>query len=114
MKIGTTAVILLFLCAAGAWGQASAGFGSVTGTVLDAVNNGLPDTTVELSNEALGTARTLNTTDDGVFTAPNVIPGAGYRIKATRKGFASWESPSFAVSTGQRLNFRVTLEVEET
>src|SRR5579864_6015920 len=92
--------LLVFLSPGMAWCQASAGFGAVTGFILDPAGNGLPDSTVVLSNEALGTEHTMNTTDDGVFNAPTVVPFAGYRLSVNRKGSASWESAEFAVSTG--------------
>ena len=113
MRSGIIFSIAIFLSSGSAWGQASGGFGSVTGIILDRTGSGLPDTTVVLSNESLGTERTLITTDDGLFSAQTVVPAAGYRVKATRKDFASWESDPFTVSTGQKRNFEVILQAEE-
>ncbi len=101
------------LCAGSAWGQASAGFGAVTGIITDPGGEGLPDVTVVLSNEALGTEHTMNTSGDGLFNAQTVAPALGYRLKAMRKGFADWESNEFEVSTGQKLNFAVAMDAEE-
>ena len=104
MRSGIVLSLALFLSSWNAWGQASGGFGAVTGIILDRGGNGLPDTMVVLSNESLGTERTLNTTDDGVFNAPTVVPSAGYRLKVTRKDFTGWDSADFTVSTGQKVN----------
>ncbi len=109
----TVLSLAIFLCSGSAWGQAPAGFGSVTGLVLDRAGNGLPDTTVVLSNDALGIERTLVTTDDGVFAAATVVPFAGYRLKVSRKDFTGWDSPAFAVFTGVKQNFEIVLEAEE-
>ena len=105
--------LLVFLSPGMAWCQASAGFGAVTGFILDPAGSGLPDSTVVLSNEDLGAEHTMNTTDDGLFNAPTVVPFAGYRLRVNRKGSASWESDEFAVSTGQKLSFVVTLQAVE-
>jgi hypothetical protein len=92
------------------WAQAGAGSGAVSGTVWEAGGDTLPDATVELSNQALGLRRVMNTTDDGLFTAPALNPAAGYRMKVTRKGFTAWQSAAFEVSIGQTVNFQISLQ----
>ena len=101
--------LLAVVSCGGAWAQA-AGFGSVSGTIRDASGDGIPDTSVLLSNQALGIKRTMVTTDDGLFDAPALVPAPGYSIQVTRKGFKSWEFKDFEVSLGQNMNFAVTLE----
>jgi hypothetical protein len=90
-------------------GQAVIGFGTVTGTVRDYTRTGIPDTAVVLSNEKLGISRTLMTTDDGVFNAPAVVPGAGYNLKVTHKGFLDEEYKDFEVLLGHTLHFKISL-----
>jgi len=114
MRSGIVLSIAALLSCASAWGQPAGGFGSVLGVISDRAGNGLPDTIVVLSNEALGTKRTLETTDDGVFAAHTVAPAAGYRLKVSRKDFAAWDSMPFAVSTGQKLSFEIVLEAAES
>ncbi|MBS1854998.1 MAG: TonB-dependent receptor [Acidobacteria bacterium] len=89
--------------------QAGAGSGAVSGTVWEAGGDTLPDASVELSNPALGLRRVMNTTDDGLFTAPALNPAPGYRLKITRKGFTAWQSAEFVVSIGQTVNFQVSM-----
>jgi len=101
--------VLALVFAGGAWAQAVAGFGSVTGTVLENTVDGLPDCTVVVSNQALGIRWTMLTSDDGVFFAPALVPAAGYRLKVTRTGFADWQSSEFEVFLGRTLNFTVDL-----
>ncbi|MEI9975714.1 MAG: hypothetical protein WDO73_28830 [Ignavibacteriota bacterium] len=36
-------------------------------------------------------------------------PGSGYSLKVTRKGYADWELPSFDLSVGETLNFKIRL-----
>jgi hypothetical protein len=90
-------------------GQVVIGYGTVTGTVRDYTRTGIPDTSVVLSNEKLGFHRTLNTTDDGVFDAPAVVPGTGYNLKVTRKGFLDQDYKDFEVPMGHTLHFKISL-----
>ena len=106
--------LLALLCAGGVWAQAVTGFGAVTGTVLENTVDGVPDAKVEILNDSLGIHWTMLTSDDGVFFAPALIPGPGYRVKVTRTGFAVWESSEFEVLLGRSLNFRVDLVRSET
>jgi carboxypeptidase family protein len=101
---------LFGLSCASAWAQATSGFGAVSGFVIQAGSEGLPDATVLLSNKSLGTKVTMITTDDGVFAATTVVPADGYTLQVTRKDFQSWQSAPFTVSAGETVNFSVPLE----
>jgi hypothetical protein len=90
-------------------GQAVIGHGTVTGTVRDYTRTGIPDTAVVLSNERLGFRRTLITTDDGVFNTPAVVPGGGYSLKVSHKGFLDQEYKDFEVLVGHTLHFKISL-----
>jgi len=100
---------LFALCGPSAWGQATAGFGAVTGTIRDTAGEGIPDSTVILTNEAVGVHRTLLTTDDGLFDALALVPAPGYNIKVVRKGFTGWQAKDVQVLVGRKLEFNITL-----
>jgi hypothetical protein len=112
MKTTLGLFLLAVVCATGAYAQSVAGYGAVTGTVRDANGEGIPDSTVLLSNESMGVRRSMMSTDDGTFDAPSLVPAKGYSLKVTRKGFVDWKSPVFDVSTGQTLNFTVMMQAE--
>ena len=112
MKTTFGLFLLAVVCATGVYAQSVAGYGAVTGTVRDANAEGLPDSTVFLSNESMGIRRTIQSTDDGTFDAPSLVPAKGYSMKVTRKGFVDWKSITFDVSTGQTLNFTVMMQAE--
>jgi hypothetical protein len=95
---------------AGAWAQPSAGFGAVAGTVIQAGSEGMPDAEIVLTNPVLGLELKLMTTDDGLFNSSTIIPSAEYSLKVSHKGYSAWQSAVFAVSTGQTVAFRITLE----
>ncbi len=77
MKAKVGLFFLSLLCAAAAQAQAVAGLGAVSGTLRDPYGDGLPDTTVVISNDTLGVKRTLMTTDDGMFLSASLPPGTG-------------------------------------
>jgi len=96
---------------AGAYAQAAAGLGSVSGTVRDASGAVIPGATVVVSNDSKGIKRTMNSTDAGVFAAPALVPSSGYSITVTKQGFANYEVKDFEISVGQNIDFKVGLQV---
>jgi hypothetical protein len=106
----TLAVSLFALvCSTGVYAQAVVGSGAITGIVMDKYGDGIPETTISLSNKTLGTKRTMLTSDDGIFTMPALVPGADYDLKVTRRGYSDWELTSFDLAVGETLNFRIHL-----
>lgn len=103
------------VCATGAFAQAVAGYGAVTGQVKDTAGDGIPDTLIVIINKTMDVNRTMVTTDDGVFDTPALVPAPGYSLKATRKGFEDWELKDFEVHLGQTVNFKILMQsTEET
>src|SRR3954471_3879021 len=108
-------LLALSLCvlafAAGAFAQATAGLGSVSGTVRDASGASVPAATVVISNESKGIKRTMSTTDAGVFAAPALVPASGYSITVTKQGFTEYNVKAFEILVGQNVDFKVSLNV---
>jgi hypothetical protein len=96
---------------AGAYAQATAGLGSVSGTVRDASGAVVPGATVVVSNDGMGIKRNLTTTDAGVFAAPALTPASGYSISVAKEGFSNYEVRDFDILVGQNVDFKVTLQV---
>jgi len=73
---------------AGAYAQATAGLGSVSGTVRDASGAVIPNATVVVANEGKGIKRTMNSTEAGVFAARAAnaccIAGLGRKLALIR------------------------------
>jgi len=110
----TLAVSLFALvCSTGVYAQAVAGSGAITGIVKDKYGDGIPDTTISLTNKTNGVKRTMMTSDSGIFDAPGLVPSSSYDLKVTRRGYADWELPSFDVSVGETLNFKITLYADK-
>jgi hypothetical protein len=97
--------------ATGAYAQATAGLGSVSGTVRDASGAVIPGATVVVSNDSKGIKRTITTTDAGIFAAPALVPSGGYSVSVNKNGFNAYEVKAFEISVGQNVDFKVTLQV---
>jgi hypothetical protein len=108
-------VLALSICAlvfvAGAYAQATAGLGSVSGTVRDASGASIPNATVVVANDGKGIKRTMNSTEAGVFAAPALVPSSGYSITVTKQGFSTYEIKEFEILVGQNVDFKVGMQV---
>jgi Carboxypeptidase regulatory-like domain len=81
-------IFILTLAISGyALAQSGAGLGSISGLVQDATGSSVPNAAVVVTDEAKGIRRNLETTSDGQFTAPALIPDEGYKVTVTKGGF---------------------------
>ena len=106
---GLTLILWAILGCPGARAQSSPGFGTVTGAVVDAYGEGIPDTKVILTNANKGIERTFMTSDDGIFYIAGIAPSDGYTLKLQRTGFASWETGTFEVPLGPPVYFLIPI-----
>jgi hypothetical protein len=102
--LASTICALVFV--AGAYAQATAGLGSVSGTVRDASGAVIPGATVVVANDGKGIKRTMSSTEAGVFAAPALTPSSGYSITVTKQGFATYEVKEFEDSGGPERGFQ--------
>src|SRR6266849_5123803 len=100
--------------AVSALAQSGAGLGSISGLVQDASGSAVPGATVVLTNEAKGIRRNLETTSQGQFTAPALIPADGYKVTVSKTGFANYEGTNITLAVGQNIDLHVALEVAAT
>jgi len=107
----TRAALLGFLISASAWCQATAGLGTISGTVRDASGSAVPAAKVVVSNTALGVTREIVTTDSGIFVAPALVPATGYKVKIEKAGFAAYEAVDISLQVGETVNLSVGLTV---
>src|SRR5258708_7000464 len=94
--------------------QSSAGLGSISGLVQDASGAAVPGATVVVTNESKGIRRNLETTSQGKFPAPALIPDSGYKVTVSKAGFSNYEATNITVSVGQNVDLRVALGVAAT
>jgi hypothetical protein len=109
-KLITITTIGFLLCLA-AYGQATAGLGAISGTVLDASGSPVPDAKVIVSNTALGLNRELATTPAGIFAAPALVPEKGYQVTVEKQGFSKYDASNLVVQVGEVVNLNITLVI---
>ena len=111
MSTITRTAILTVLISACAWCQATAGLGTISGTVHDASGAAVPAAKVVVTNASLGVTRELATTDGGLFVAPALVPAEGYKVAITKQGFGGYEATNLIVTVGETVNLTVVLAV---
>ena len=103
-------VLVCLLISTVAYGQ-QAGLGSITGVVQDASGAVIPGAKVVVANESRGITRNLETNQDGIFSAPSLVPTGGYSVKVEAQGFAVYERKDIELLVGQQLNLQIPLAV---
>jgi hypothetical protein len=110
MRLPITVSLMVFLSAP-AFAQSPAGLTAISGVVRDPSGAAVPDAKVVIASDSQGTMRTVTTNNDGVFAAPALLPGAGYKVTVTATGYAPYEAGDLALLVGQNLNLNVSLMV---
>jgi outer membrane receptor protein involved in Fe transport len=108
------AASLFALMAASCFGQSAGGVSGISGLVRDASGSAVPKAKVVISSDARGVERSLESNDSGVFSAPALQPGSGYKITVTAAGFALYEARDIALQVGQNMNLEISLSVGAT
>jgi hypothetical protein len=104
-------VALGVLFSSSGWAQATAGYGTVSGTVLDPSGAPVGGAKVLVTNPSLGLTRELSTTGAGLFSAPALIPENGYKVTVEKQGFATYSADGLVLQVGEVLNLKVSLTV---
>jgi hypothetical protein len=77
--------------------------GTIFGVVQDSSGAVVPQATVTIRNSAVGLSRTVTSSGDGSFVAPNLPPGT-YNISVEAAGFKKTEKTGVVLSAADRLN----------
>ncbi len=104
------AAVLLFLSIP-AFSQSAGGDAGISGVVRDPSSASIPNAKVVISREGQGTLRSIVTNGDGVFSAPALTPGPGYKVSVTAAGFAEYSAEGLDLHVGQNLSLEVALAV---
>ena len=105
---------LLLLSSTLAFAQAAGGVAGISGVVRDSSGGVVANAKVVVSNDAQGLVRNLTTNSAGVFAAPALIPGSGYKVTVNQSGFAPYEAGDLILQVGQNINLEITLAVGQT
>ncbi len=113
MRSGLVASLLV-LASAPALAQSAAGLATISGVVRDASGSVVPDAKVVISSDSQGTIRTVTANKGGIFAAPALTPGSGYKVMVMATGYSVYEATNLDLRVGQDLNLNVNLTVGRT
>ena len=102
--------LLAAVVTAACFGQAS---GTIAGRVTDAQQGVIVGATVNIESPELAVSRSLQTTQEGTFSVPN-LPVGIYNLKVTASGFGPWEQKEIKLDVGSVLNKEILLQVGST
>src|SRR5579871_1612504 len=105
------AAVVLLLLAVPAFGQSAAGLAGISGVVSDPSGAAVPKAKVVISRQDQGDLRSLETNGEGVFSAPALPPGPGYKVSVTAPGFAEYSAEGLNLQVGQNMSLGVSLVV---
>jgi hypothetical protein len=107
-------VVALFLCLPiSVFAQSAGGVAGISGVVRDPSGSVVANAKVVISNAAQGEARSIATNEAGLFTAPALRPGLGYKVTVNAPGFAAYELTNIDLQVGQNLNLNVDIREEQ-
>ena len=106
--------LLLLLLPAFVFAQTAGGLAGISGVVRDPSGAVVPNAKVVISSSAQGTVRSVDTNSDGIFTAPELVPGSGYQVSVTCSGFAPYEAKGLELQVGQSMDLKVSLSLGTT
>ncbi len=93
--------------------QAQVSGGTISGTVVDSSGRVIPNASISITNIATGISRAVTTNTDGVYTAPNLLPGT-YDLTFTAAGFKTEVRSGIGLTVGGTLVIDLTLKVGAT
>jgi hypothetical protein len=102
---------LLLSLPAPIFAQSAAGVAGLSGTVYDSSGAVVPNAKVVISSAAQGQVRATTTNEAGVFTAPALLPGPGYKVAVNASGFAPYQLTDIDLQVGQNLSLTVNVTV---
>jgi hypothetical protein len=83
---------------------------SLSGVVQDTSHAAVPNATVTITNTGNGTVRQLTTNADGLYSAPNLLPGS-YEVKVEANGFATSVQKGISLTVGAVVPLDIVLKV---
>ena len=110
MKFTYFAALLLFVSAP-LFGQSAGGVAGISGVVKDASGAVVPNAKVVISSASQGQVRSLTSNDAGLFSAPALSPGSGYKVTVTAAGFNTYDADKLTLAVGQNLDLNIALTV---
>jgi hypothetical protein len=102
-------VVLGLLLGAAGYSQVTS---SIQGRVADSSGAAVANVAVRATNQATGLTRTVQSSDDGYYRVPDLLPGL-YEIRIEHKGFRALMRRDIEVVSQSTLNIDLALQVGE-
>jgi outer membrane receptor protein involved in Fe transport len=103
-------LVALMIFAAPSAVRAQVAGGTILGTVSDSTGAIVPRASVSIRNVATGVARDVTTDSAGLYSVPNLLPGA-YEVTASATGFSTLVRSGITLAVGQTMELNLTLQV---
>ena len=107
--VATLIVGIMFLFCAVRDSAQEAG-GTIVGTITDPGGAAVTGAGVSIRNVGTGVTRNTTSSEDGVYVAPNLIPGT-YEITVTLTGFATAVIQNVGLLAGERRELNVSMKI---
>jgi hypothetical protein len=75
--------------------------GTLSGTITDPSGSVVPNAAVEIKNSATGITKTITTSTEGYYTAPNPLPG-NYEVAVSAPGFNTEIKKGIVINVGSQ------------
>ena len=83
---------------------------TLSGTIVDESHAAIPKTTVSILNVATGVTTTVTTNDQGIYNAPNLLPG-NYQISVSAPGFEKTVQNGVVLTVGAQQVLNISMKV---
>src|ERR1700674_5576584 len=103
-------VFLFFAFLAALPARAQLAGANLSGVVMDTSGRSVPNATVSIKNVATGVTREVQSNSDGLYSAPNLLPGE-YDIEASGRGFSKTVEKDVTLTVGSERALNLTLKV---
>ncbi len=84
--------------------------GSLSGTITDTSHGAVVGATISITNVATGVSTAVKSNTDGIYSAPNLLPGT-YTVTVTATGFQKTIQSGVGLAVGAQQVLNVTLSV---
>ncbi|HEY4782052.1 MAG TPA: carboxypeptidase-like regulatory domain-containing protein, partial [Chthoniobacterales bacterium] len=110
----TLTLLAIVLHLAWPWSvQAQAVGATLSGVVTDSSGAAIPNATVSIKNEGTQEIREVTTNGDGIYSAPNLLPGL-YEVSVTAAGFKKLIQPAVTLTVGAQRELNLSLKPGQT
>jgi carboxypeptidase family protein/TonB-dependent receptor-like protein len=103
-------LVLASICGTSAKAHAQVAGGTISGTVTDGSGRVVTDVKITITNVATGVTREVTTNEEGVYSAPNLLPGT-YEAKFSAQGFKTDKRSGIELTVGASVVLDLTMSI---